>query len=65
MSRLYVGGLPHDCRERDLDDFFGRFGRITSLWIARNPAGFAFVEFEDERLEGFLKTEFLTFFLIS
>lgn len=25
------------------------YGEIRSVWVARNPPGFAFVEFEDER----------------
>ena len=28
---------------------FGRFGRISNIWIARKPPGFAFIEFEDSR----------------
>ncbi len=35
--------------ERDIDDVFGKFGRIASIWIARKPPGFAFVTYEDER----------------
>ena len=26
-----------------------RFGKVTSVWVARNPAGFAFVTYEDQR----------------
>ena len=35
--------------ERDLEDVFGKFGRIENIWIARKPPGFAFVNFEDSR----------------
>ncbi len=48
-GRLYVGNLADDTRERDLEDEFNRFGRIRDVWVARNPAGFAFVTFDDGR----------------
>ena len=47
--KLYVGDLPNDARREDLEDTFDRFGRVKSVWVARNPPGFAFVEFEDSR----------------
>lgn len=34
---------------RDLEREFNRYGRITDLWVARNPPGFAFIDFSDER----------------
>ncbi|KAL7672609.1 hypothetical protein ACOME3_007493 [Neoechinorhynchus agilis] len=51
-SRLYVGNLPPDCRSRDLDDLFQKFGRINFIDLKRgynNSASFAFIEFEDSR----------------
>lgn len=35
--------------KQDLDEKFGKFGRVVSVWVARQPPGFAFVEFEDAR----------------
>jgi len=49
MARLFVGGLNADTQERDVEDVFGKFGRIGNIWIARNPPGFGFVEFDDIR----------------
>merc|ERR1712216_81714 len=49
MTKVYVGNLDHAVDERDLDDVFGKFGRIESIWVARKPPGFAFVTFEDDR----------------
>lgn len=46
MSRIYVGGIPSDCRERDLDRFFRNYGRLRDCLIKN---GYAFVEFEDSR----------------
>lgn len=34
---------------RDLHYEFDRYGRISDIWIARNPPGFAFIDFEDDR----------------
>ena len=47
--KLYVGDLPNHVRREDLEDTFDRYGRVKSVWVARNPPGFAFVEFEDPR----------------
>ncbi|CAL5221221.1 g3372 [Coccomyxa viridis] len=60
-SRIYVGNLPTSITERDLEEEFIRFGTLKSVWVARKPPGFAFVEFEDlrdaedavHRLDGF------------
>ena len=26
---------------------FGKYGELRSVWVAQRPAGFAFIEFED------------------
>eukprot|EP00798_Chlamydomonas_sp_ICE-L_P022960 gene22960-30146_t len=49
MSKVYLGNLDPKTTERELEDECMRFGRIYKLWIARNPPGFAFVDFEDAR----------------
>mmetsp|Transcript_25072 Transcript_25072/g.54510 ORF Transcript_25072/g.54510 Transcript_25072/m.54510 type:complete len:183 (+) Transcript_25072:93-641(+) len=48
-TKVYVGNLRPDCSERELDNEFGRFGRIYKIWVARKPPGFAFIDFEDYR----------------
>jgi len=45
-TRVYVGRLPYRAKERDLEDFFYKYGRLRDV-IIKN--GFAFVEFEDPR----------------
>ena len=30
-------------QERELEDAFYKFGKLTNIWIARNPPGFAYV----------------------
>eukprot|EP00514_Thraustochytrium_sp_LLF1b_P013359 CAMPEP_0184543410 /NCGR_PEP_ID=MMETSP0199_2-20130426/2916_1 /TAXON_ID=1112570 /ORGANISM="Thraustochytrium sp., Strain LLF1b" /LENGTH=274 /DNA_ID=CAMNT_0026937443 /DNA_START=92 /DNA_END=916 /DNA_ORIENTATION=- len=44
--KIYVGNLPYDTNERDLDDAFYRYGKIMSVWVARSPPGYGFVEFD-------------------
>ncbi|CAH0382656.1 unnamed protein product [Bemisia tabaci] len=45
-SRVYVGGLPYGCREKDLEKFFKGYGRIRDILLKN---GYGFVEFEDNR----------------
>jgi len=47
--KLYVGDLARDTNEKDVERAFSYYGRLRSVWVARNPAGFAFVEYEDSR----------------
>ncbi|PAA73503.1 hypothetical protein BOX15_Mlig017782g1, partial [Macrostomum lignano] len=47
--KIYVGELPRDAEEREIQRTFKSFGRIRNVWVARNPPGFAFVEMEDPR----------------
>ncbi|XP_048318322.2 serine/arginine-rich splicing factor RSZ21 [Ziziphus jujuba] len=49
MSRVYVGNLDPRVTERDLEDEFRMFGVLRSVWVARRPPGYAFVEFDDRR----------------
>ncbi|KNA15536.1 hypothetical protein SOVF_097130 isoform A [Spinacia oleracea] len=48
---IYVGNLPGDIREREVEDIFYKYGPIVEidLKVPPRPPGYAFVEFEDER----------------
>ncbi|XP_076910135.1 serine/arginine-rich splicing factor SR30-like [Bidens hawaiensis] len=48
---IYVGNLPSDIREREIDDLFYKYGPIVQidLKVPPRPPVFAFVEFEDYR----------------
>ncbi|KAJ4824301.1 hypothetical protein Tsubulata_029359 [Turnera subulata] len=48
---LYVGNLPGDIREREVEDLFHKYGPIAhiDLKIPPRPPGYAFVEFEESR----------------
>lgn len=45
--RLFVGDLKEAVEKEQLKAAFDRFGTISDIWIAHNPPGFAFVEFEE------------------
>ncbi|KAK9889863.1 hypothetical protein WA026_007229 [Henosepilachna vigintioctopunctata] len=47
--KVYVGDLGNNASKQDLEDAFGYYGHLRNVWVARNPPGFAFVEFEDPR----------------
>merc|ERR1712072_818867 len=49
MSKIYLGNLSSNVDDRDIEDTFGKFGRIENIWIARKPPGFAFVTYDDPR----------------
>jgi RNA recognition motif-containing protein len=38
-----------DASKEDLESAFGYYGPLRSVWVARNPPGFAFIDFEDIR----------------
>ncbi|KAL0903300.1 hypothetical protein M5K25_027669 [Dendrobium thyrsiflorum] len=48
---IYVGNLPGDIREREIEDLFYKYGHIVDvdLKIPPRPPGYAFVEFDDAR----------------
>ncbi|KAL9981580.1 hypothetical protein ACROYT_G010301 [Oculina patagonica] len=47
--KVYVGGLGENGTKEEIEREFEKFGRLHDVWVARNPPGFAFVEFEDLR----------------
>ena len=47
--KLYIGELAREATERDVERAFDYYGPVRSVWVARNPPGFAFVEFEEPR----------------
>ncbi|KAF9812007.1 hypothetical protein SFRURICE_021364 [Spodoptera frugiperda] len=47
--KVYVGDLGNNASKPELEDAFSYYGPLRNVWVARNPPGFAFVEFEDPR----------------
>ncbi|GJN21555.1 hypothetical protein PR202_gb09040 [Eleusine coracana subsp. coracana] len=49
MARVYVGNLDPRATAREIEDEFRVFGVLKSVWVARKPPGFAFIDFDDRR----------------
>lgn len=47
--KVYVGNLGNYGSRDELEREFNHYGELVTVWIARNPPGFAFVEFKDPR----------------
>lgn len=50
-NRIYVGNLPMDIKEREVDDLFYKYGKIVNIEIKRpvRPPAFCFVTYDDYR----------------
>lgn len=52
-GRIYVGNLPADVREKELEELFHRYGRIRTIELKNRggsgAAPFAFISFQDPR----------------
>lgn len=47
--KVYIGNLAEGASKADIEGAFSKYGPLRNVWVARNPPGFAFVEFEDGR----------------
>lgn len=47
--QVYIGGLGNEGARQPIERQFGQFGHIRSVFVARRPPGFAFVEFDSRR----------------
>mmetsp|Transcript_13526 Transcript_13526/g.20397 ORF Transcript_13526/g.20397 Transcript_13526/m.20397 type:complete len:295 (+) Transcript_13526:50-934(+) len=43
---LFIGRIPFDTQEKDLEQFFGQIGPVSSIQIKK---GFAFIDYESEK----------------
>lgn len=46
-AKVYVGNLGNNGDREKIWKAFSQYGSLRDVWVARNPPGFAFVEFED------------------
>lgn len=49
QCKVYVGNLGSSASKHEIESSFSKYGPLRNVWVARNPPGFAFVEFEDKR----------------
>ncbi|VVC46083.1 RNA recognition motif domain [Cinara cedri] len=47
--KVYIGNLKSNASKYEIEDLFTKYGPLKNIWIARNPPGFAFIEYEDPR----------------
>lgn len=47
--KVYIGNLAEGASKNDVEHAFSKYGPLRNVWVARNPPGFAFVEYEDAR----------------
>ncbi|CBY37839.1 unnamed protein product [Oikopleura dioica] len=47
-SKIYVGNLGDYGDKAELERAFSKYGEVISVWVARRPTGFAFVEMKEE-----------------
>ncbi|KAK7099311.1 hypothetical protein V1264_003464 [Littorina saxatilis] len=47
--KVYVGELGYGATKEELEEKFSKYGPLRSVWVARKPPGFAFIEYEDTR----------------
>lgn len=45
--KIYVGNSGNKGNKSELEQAFDNYGPLWRVWVAWNPPGFAFVEFED------------------
>lgn len=45
--RLFIGGLKGPVEKEDLTEAFTPFGNVIDVWVAYDPPGFAFVEYDN------------------
>lgn len=48
--KVYVGNLGNNASKSELESVFSHYGPLKNVWVARNPPGFAFIEFQVRKL---------------
>merc|ERR1712032_870654 len=44
--RLHVGDINEDCRKRDLEKIFSKYGPLREIWLASYAPFYAFINYE-------------------
>lgn len=45
-KRLHIANIDDSIRRRDIEDSFGKFGKLADVWVASYPPYYAFVVYE-------------------
>lgn len=48
--RLFIGNIAPGVTEHDVCKYFGYFGEVKMVWLARDPPGFAYVVYFDRNV---------------
>ncbi|KAI6191592.1 RNA recognition motif domain and Nucleotide-binding, alpha-beta plait domain-containing protein [Aphelenchoides bicaudatus] len=48
-KRLHIANLDDSVRRRDIEDAFGKFGKLEDIWLASYPPLYGFVVFEEAK----------------
>ncbi|XP_070542122.1 DAZ-associated protein 1-like isoform X7 [Ptychodera flava] len=53
VKKVFIGGIPPNCNEDDINNFFSQFGKVTEFIMMydqqqKRPRGFGFLSFENE-----------------
>ncbi|UJR29998.1 hypothetical protein I4U23_017545 [Adineta vaga] len=46
---VYVGDLSRNASEEEIEKAFSYYGTVKSVWISKNPSGYGFVDFQNQR----------------
>jgi len=44
--RLHIGDINEECRKRDLEDIFSRYGPLKEIWLATYAPFYAFINYQ-------------------
>ena len=47
--KLYLGNLGEKANKYEIEDIFKKYGKLKNVWVAKNPPGFAFLEYENPK----------------
>ncbi len=53
-ERIYVAGVDYEATEKELEEYFGKWGKVKDVLImcdrlTKKPRGFAFISFENPK----------------
>jgi len=46
-GKIFVGNVRKDVEKDEIHDVFAQYGKVLSIWVAKQPPGFAFVTYDE------------------